>query len=186
MHIFMNKSIETMSIHGLLYVDLDRLMHQMADLISENPRTQHLIKFIAVRYWNPLFSDNSLYLMITCMHGLMVSCIPPQAHIHIHNYMYTLTNIHVKPDLTFFSEIDYKGHFLVKCLRQDVEEDLHLQRTGRTDPMEASKHIVLALETSFPRPYAAAHVEIYAQVCVSMCSILGYRDYENKLTINST
>ena len=67
MHIFMNKSIETMSIHGLLYVDLDRLMHQMADLISENPRTQHLIKFIAVRYWNPLFSDNSLYLMITCM-----------------------------------------------------------------------------------------------------------------------
>ena len=91
-----------------------------------------------------------------------------------------------QPDLTFFSEIDYKGHFLVKCLRQDVEEDLHLQRTGRTDPMEASKHIVLALETSFPRPYAAAHVEIYAQVCVSMCSILGYRDYENKLTINST
>ena len=43
----MIKSIETVSTCGLLYLDLDPLIHLIADLISENPRT-HLIQFIVV------------------------------------------------------------------------------------------------------------------------------------------
>ena len=43
-----------------------------------------------------------------------------------------------KPDLPFFSEIDYKGKFLVKCFQQDVDKDVTLRRTDRADPMEAS------------------------------------------------
>ena len=45
---------------------------------------------------------------------------------------------------------------------------VHLRRTGREDPMEASMHIVLALETFFPR---IAHVQIYAQVCTPYLGI---------------
>ena len=72
---------------------------------------------------------------------------------------------------------------MVKCLQQDIEKDVHLRRTGRADPTEASKYIVLALVFFLPAPVRSRS---RANVCTSMYSILGYRDYGNRLTINST
>ena len=75
----------------------------------------------------------------------------------------------------------------MKFLLQHVEEDVHLRRTGREDPMEASMHIGLALETSFPRLFILSiRIRSRANLCINMYSILGYRDYGNRLTINST
>ena len=63
-----------------------------------------------------------------------------------------------QPDLPFFSEIDYKGKLLVECPQQDVEKDAHLRRTARAGPMEAFKHIVLALPKLSSRLLIASNV----------------------------
>ena len=60
-------------------------------------------------------------------------------------------------------------------LPASVGKDVHLRRTAREGPMEAFKHIVLALETELEtfsfRAVAHDHVQIYAQVCAPYLGI---------------